>query len=69
MKNLILALFAIALLAACNPVPNKSIFEELTTEELASIIKSEPEFAEAYERRLSIMINNLHSAGECSACE
>lgn len=49
MKKSVLFFLAALLLAACNPIPNKSIFEELTTEELASAIKSDDKFAEAYE--------------------
>lgn len=52
MKKL-LFIFAAALFVACNPIPNKSIFEDLSTDELASIIKSDSNFTEFYE--------NIHS--------
>lgn len=50
MKTIIIFAVAATLLVSCNPIPNKSVFEELSTEELASAIKSVPEFAESYER-------------------
>jgi hypothetical protein len=34
---------------ACNPIPNKSIFEELTQEELETAVKSDSLFAKLYE--------------------
>lgn len=49
MKKILLSLFTISLLVACNPIPNKSIFTELTTDELSAIIKADPEFKEVYE--------------------
>ena len=49
MKNIIYSVFACLLLVACNPIPNKTVFEELTTDELASAIKAEPGFADEYE--------------------
>ena len=50
MKITIIFAVALTLLVGCSPIPNKSVFEELSTKELASAIKSDPEFAEAYER-------------------
>ena len=44
-----LFLLASALFTACSSIPNKSVFEELTTDELASAIKADPEFGDAYE--------------------
>lgn len=49
MKKILLSLFTISLLVACSPIPNKSIFTELTTDELSAIIKADPEFKEVYE--------------------
>ena len=49
MKKFFYSVLACMLLVACNPIPNKSVFEELTSDELASAIKAEPEFAEEYE--------------------
>lgn len=39
----------ITCLISCNNVPNKSIFKPLSSDELSSIIKKEPRFAEFYE--------------------
>lgn len=41
-------IFVYIVLVACNPIPNKSVFEELTTDEVTSIIKKEPDFSEVY---------------------
>lgn len=60
MKKTLLFLFASVLFIACNPIPNKSVFEELTTDELASAIKADPEFGEAYEDiRSSVVSTNF----------
>lgn len=56
MKKIFFYLMACTLFIACNPIPNKSVFEELTTDELASAIKSDPAFAEEYEN-IRTMIN------------
>lgn len=49
MKMINQLMLACLMLVACNPIPNKSVFEELSTEELASAIKAKPEFAKEYE--------------------
>lgn len=49
MKKISLLVFAGLLLAACSSIPNKSVFEELTTDELASAIKEEPDFGNEYQ--------------------
>lgn len=49
MKRNLLFLAVILLFASCSKIPNKSVFEDLTTDELASAIKSEPEFGDFYE--------------------
>lgn len=48
MKKLLLFILAGTLLTACNSIPNKSVFEELTTDELSSAIKQDPEFGDNY---------------------
>jgi len=55
MKKIFYFLMACTLLVACNPIPDKSVFEELTTDELASAIKSDPAFAEEYESIRSLL--------------
>lgn len=59
MRTVIIFAVAATLLVSCNPIPNKSVFEELSTDELASAIKSAPEFAETYEgiRNLGTLIS------------
>lgn len=57
----LLFIFVAALFAACNPIPDKSIFEDLSTEELASIIKSDSNFAEFYENIHSLMKISMFS--------
>lgn len=59
MRTIFIFAVATTLLVSCNPIPNKSVFEELSTEELASAIKSAPEFAETYEgiRNLGALIS------------
>jgi hypothetical protein len=49
MKRIFLFVFAGVMFAACNPIPNKSVFEELKTDELAAAIKADPEFGEEYD--------------------
>lgn len=49
MKRICYLTLICVLFVACNPIPQKSVFEELTTDELASAIKAVPEFAKEYE--------------------
>ena len=46
--KLFVILFIAAILIGCNPIPNKSIFEELSTKELAKAIDKEPKFESCY---------------------
>ncbi len=49
MKKILLLSIICSVFIACNPIPNKSIFEELTQEELETAVKSDSLFAELYE--------------------
>jgi len=50
MKKLIFGLVCLSFvsLCSCSDIPNKSIFEELSSKELSQAIKSEPSFGEFY---------------------
>ena len=49
MVRIILAITVIIAMISCNKIPNKSIFEKLTTDELAVAFKSDDTFREFYE--------------------
>ena len=49
MKKIFTCITLIALMCACNAIPDKSVFEELTQEELSKAIKSEPLFGDFYD--------------------
>ena len=49
MKRIILAFTAIIVMIGCNKIPNKSVFEKLSTEELSVAFKYDDSFREFYE--------------------
>jgi len=54
MKKIFFVFCLLTLLVSCNSIPKKSVFQELSTDELASAIKSDTEFAEFYEEMRSL---------------
>ena len=48
-SNCILCFLVSVFMFSCNKIPNKSIFNELTADELAEIIKVDPSFIDFYE--------------------
>ncbi|MCQ2323705.1 MAG: hypothetical protein MJZ53_02470 [Paludibacteraceae bacterium] len=48
-KISLFSLLAVILLSSCSSIPNKSVFEDLTTDELAKAIKSDDGFGDFYE--------------------
>lgn len=49
MKKVIVLYVIISLFVSCSNIPNKSIFEDLSSDELATAIKSEPTFEDFYD--------------------
>ncbi len=49
MKRVFLAFAAIIIITSCNKIPNKSIFEKLTTDELSTAFKQDNTFRDFYE--------------------
>lgn len=64
MRNIYIYLYLGLILCSCNNVPNKSIFEPLSTNELAKIIKSDTSFAEFYQHQqeITLKLNEIDKA-------
>lgn len=59
MKHYLLFVWAILAFASCSSLPSKPIWEDLTTDELAKILKEDPSFESIYEQNNLSNIENL----------
>lgn len=64
MKNIFTCIAVIALMCACNAIPDKPVFEELTQDELSKAIKSEPQFGDFYDALCPLVENADLSASQ-----